>query len=132
MTLFSLYVYGYWCDRVFDRMSLDLEVTFVVEFFVYLCVCLPVCLFVCVFVYLCLFTCVFVYLCVWPCVSWGVPCCKTSCHSAHTGTPPTRLPLEGGRTWRASSGCPSNTNPHNSTESAHTTVYTVNLNLKDY
>lgn len=52
---------------VFDRMSLDLEVTFVVEFF-FTCVCLPVCLFVCMFICVCLpaclFTCVFVYLCV--------------------------------------------------------------------
>lgn len=57
---------------VFDRMSLDLEVTFVVEFF-FTCVCLPVCLFVCVYVYLCLFTCVFVYMCV------CLPVCLTMC-----------------------------------------------------
>lgn len=55
------------------------------------------------------------YLCVWPCVSWGDPCCRTSCHSAHTGTPPTRPPLGGGRTWRVSSECP--------TIKFHATVY---------
>lgn len=79
-------------------------VTGVTQFYQYLCAdpVLPECL-------------TQFYLCVWPCVSWGDPCCRTSCHSAHTGTPPTRPPLGGGRTWHVSSECP--------TIKFHATVY---------